>query len=166
MTILTHQARPAHSGGNHISKSTRSDTPSTHHARAASASAAGRGGAAGAALGTITKSPAASAMGRRVERYALQAVARDILPKSRTALCLRTRIKGGGGVGVWKCEHAGTAHYSGLIVCGSVWTCPVCAAKISEKRRGELNAAIGQHQQSGGDVLLLTLTTRTRKGTT
>ena len=75
-------------------------------------------------------------MARRVERYALQAVARDILPKSRTALCLRTRIKGGDGVGVWKCDHSGTAHYSGLIVCGSVWTCPVCGAKISEKRRG------------------------------
>lgn len=96
-------------------------------------------------------------MARRVERYALQAVARDILPKSRTALCLRTRIKGGEGVGVWKCECS--AHYSGLIVCGSVWTCPVCGAKISEKRRGELNAAIQQHKSRGGDVLLLTLTT-------
>ena len=103
-------------------------------------------------------------MARRVERYALQSVARDILPKSRTALCLRTRIKGGEGVGVWKCERAGTAHYSGLIVCGSVWTCPVCAAKISEKRRGELQAAIGQHKSRGGDVLLLTLTTPHAKG--
>lgn len=103
-------------------------------------------------------------MARRVERYALQAVARDILPKSRTALCLRTRIKGADGVGVWKCEHAGTAHYSGLIVCGSVWTCPVCGAKISEKRRGELNAAIEQHKSRGGDVLLLTLTTPHARG--
>ena len=103
-------------------------------------------------------------MARRVERYALQAVARDILPKSRTALCLRTRIKGGEGVGVWKCECSGTAHYSGLIVCGSVWTCPVCGAKISEKRRGELNAAIEQHKSRGGDVLLLTLTTPHARG--
>ena len=92
MTILMHQARPVHSGGKQIPKSTSSDTPSTHHGRAASGSAAAHGGAVGAALGTITKSRAAGdAMARRVERYALQAVARDILPKSRTALCLRTR---------------------------------------------------------------------------
>jgi hypothetical protein len=98
-------------------------------------------------------------MARRVERYALQAVARDILPKSRTALCLRTRIKGGEGVGVWRSTQHQTAHYSGLIVCGSVWTCPVCAAKISERRRLELQAAISQHRESGGDAYLLTLTT-------
>ena len=41
-------------------------------------------------------------------------------PKTRTALCLRARIKGSEGVGVWKCEKHGTAHYSGLQTCGSV----------------------------------------------
>lgn len=98
-------------------------------------------------------------MARRVERFALQSVARDILPKSRTAFCLRSRIKGGEGVGVWRSTQHQTAHYSGLIVCGSVWTCPVCAAKISERRRLELQAAISQHRESGGDAYLLTLTT-------
>ena len=98
-------------------------------------------------------------MARRVERFALQSVARDILPKSRTAFCLRSRIKGGVGVGVWRSTQHQTAHYSGLIVCGSVWTCPVCAAKISERRRLELQAAIAQHRESGGDAYLLTLTT-------
>ena len=98
-------------------------------------------------------------MARRVERFALQSVARDILPKSRTAFCLRSRIKGGEGVGVWRSTQHQTAHYSGLIVCGSVWTCTVCAAKISERRRLELQAAISQHRESGGDAYLLTLTT-------
>lgn len=98
-------------------------------------------------------------MARRVERFALQSVARDILPKSRTAFCLRSRIKGGEGVGVWRSTQHQTAHYSGLIVCGSVWTCPVCAAKISERRRLELQAAISQHRESVGDAYLLTLTT-------
>lgn len=50
------------------------------------------------------------------------------------------------------------AFYSGLQVCGSVWTCPVCAAKISERRRLELLQAIERHQAGGGAVLLLTLT--------
>lgn len=163
MKILTHQARPVHSGGKHISNSTQANHPRHRAVRQACADAPH--GGAGGALGTITKlGAAADAMSRRVERYALQAVARGILPKSRTALCLRTRVKGADGVGVWKCDHSGTAHYSGLIVCGSVWTCPVCGAKISEKRRGELQAAIEQHKARGGDVLLLTLTTPHERG--
>jgi len=38
-------------------------------------------------------------------------------------------------------EH-GRAHYGGLMVCGSVWSCPVCAAKITERRRRELLDAL------------------------
>lgn len=159
MAILTHQARPVHSGGKHISKSTSSDQSRHTPGGAARLRARTREGVGGGALGTYTKSPAASVMARRVERFALQSVARDILPKSRTAFCLRSRIKGGEGVGVWRSTQHQTAHYSGLIVCGSVWTCPVCAAKISERRRLELQAAISQHRESGGDAYLLTLTT-------
>lgn len=103
-------------------------------------------------------------MALRVERFALQAVARDILPKTRTALCLRARIKGSEGVGVWKCEKYGTAHYSGLQTCGSVWSCPICAAKITERRRLEVQDAINQHRQAGGEVQLLTLTTPHGRG--
>ena len=75
MKILTHQARPVHSGGNQISPHSAPGTapPSTHHARAASASAAGRGGAAGAALGTITKSPAAGGAMARPKRRSRRA---------------------------------------------------------------------------------------------
>jgi hypothetical protein len=62
------------------------------------------------------------------------------------------------GVGVWKSKDHGTAHYSGLQTCGSVWTCPVCAAKISERRRAEVLAAMTAHKAAGGCVNLLTLT--------
>ena len=67
--------------------------------------------------------------------------------------------QGSEGVGVWKCEKHGTAHYSGLQTCGSVWSCPICAAKITERRRLEVQDAINQHRQAGGEVQLLTLTT-------
>lgn len=161
MSILSVKPRSAHPQRRKISPSTQ-----TSHTGGSSSQPDGKrergrraGAAAGGALGTYTKSPAASAMARRVERFALQSVARDILPKSRTAFCLRSRIKGGEGVGVWRSTQHQTAHYSGLIVCGSVWTCPVCAAKISERRRLELQAAIAQHRESGGDAYLLTLTT-------
>ena len=110
----------------------------------------------------------------RLERFALQSSARRLLPKSRTAKCLRLRQ--GEGVKrlgfcvgesaqarckdleVWRSQEHGTAHYVGLQTCSSVWVCPVCAAKISERRRVELLQAMEKHQEKGGQVLLLTLT--------
>lgn len=101
-------------------------------------------------------------MEARAQRFALQSVAREILPASRTAKCLRLRSGNpngkADGVGVWKSKEHGTAHYSGLQTCGSVWTCPVCAAKIAERRRAEVLAAMTAHKASGGCVNLLTLT--------
>jgi len=103
----------------------------------------------------------------RMERFALQSVVRDILPGSRTAQCLRLRRRGEGGqtmgVSVWRVAESRTAHYKGLQTCGSVWACPVCSAKISEKRRIELQAAIASHKAAGGEVYLLTLTNRHHK---
>ena len=52
----------------------------------------------------------------------------------------------------------GNTHYSGLTVCGSVWLCPICAAKISEKRRVELKRAVAYARENGYQVLLLTQT--------
>ena len=72
-------------------------------------------------------------MVRRVERFALQSVARDILPTSRTAKCLRIRAYDK-DVQVWTKNHK-TASYAGLQTCGSVWVCPVCGAKVVERRR-------------------------------
>lgn len=94
----------------------------------------------------------------RQERYALQSAARDLLPDSRTAKCLRYRQKNSNGVEVWKSTAYKRAHYGGLQTCASVWTCPVCSAKISERRRAELQALIAAHEATGGVVLLVTRT--------
>lgn len=116
-----------------------------------------------AALGTTTKSHSATGgendhAAVRIERYQLQAVSRVILPGERVSKCLRWRIDKDKPVTVWKSREHKKAHYGGLQVCGSVWVCPVCAAKISEQRRAELMAAVATHKASGGDVLLMTLT--------
>lgn len=101
----------------------------------------------------------------RVERFALQSVARFILPDSRTAKCLRLRQAHKADIEVWKSRTVkGAAVYGGLQTCGSVWACPVCAAKVSERRRAELLHAIQVHRDQGGDVLLLTLTNPHRLG--
>lgn len=94
----------------------------------------------------------------RLERFALQSAARHLLPDSRTAKCLRIRQANKNEVEVWRSSEHGTAHYAGLQTCSSVWACPVCAAKISERRRFELLQAMDKHKAGGGQVLLLTLT--------
>jgi len=129
-------------------------------------------GAAAGFLGTNAKSSAAleidpetgeilgvpkTALMARFERFALQSAARKLLPDSRTAKCLRLRQKGRDIQVVQSKEHK-TASYKGLQTCGSVWACSVCAAKISERRRVELKAAIERHLANGGGVYLLTLT--------
>lgn len=68
-----------------------------------------------------------------------------------------------------RCRHSDTvdihrsktgAHYVGLETCGSVWHCPVCAAKISETRRDEVARVIEGAQALGGSSYMLTLTMR------
>jgi hypothetical protein len=140
-------------------------------------------GAAGAFLGTTAKSQAtrigagSTGVGRetidpetgeilngrdpaqcRVERYVLQSVVRRLLPSARTAHCLRHVQKQRSSVDVFKSTGYDRAHYGGLQTCASVWACPVCAAKISERRRAELQALIAAHQAAGGFVLLVTRT--------
>lgn len=94
----------------------------------------------------------------RVKRFLLQDEACKLLPSERVNYCLRHRVSKENGVLVKYNEITKTASYSNLQTCGSVWNCPVCAAKISEKRRIELKKGISQHRKNGGHVYLLTLT--------
>jgi hypothetical protein len=96
-------------------------------------------------------------MASTVERYMLQSAARGLLPKSITAKCMRVK-RSKELVQVWKSNEHKKAHYVGLVTCGSVWCCPVCAAKISERRRIEVKQAMDAHKAAGGCVNLLTLT--------
>lgn len=108
--------------------------------------------------GEITGGPADyKPMGSRIQRYALQSVARKFLPKSRTDNCLRVRQKSR-DVEVWKSKEHETASFAGLQTCGSVWACPVCSAKIAERRRAEIISAMAAHESAGGNVRMLTLT--------
>lgn len=99
----------------------------------------------------------------RAERYAMQSVARKAIPDERVSICLRNRIVKRGSdkyedIKVWKHRQTHKAFYSGLIVCGSVWCCPICASKITERRKQELKIAFDTHKSNGGKIAMLTLT--------
>lgn len=94
---------------------------------------------------------------KRIERYLLQSVARKAVPKERVSICFRRRLPAQ-NANVWRHRKTERCFYGGLAVCGSLWTCPVCAAKISEKRRSELKQALNAHKLEGGKVAMLTLT--------
>lgn len=51
------------------------------------------------------------------------------------------------------------ARLAGVGTCGSVWSCPVCAAKITEARRAELMEGMARAQALEYRPFLLTLTT-------
>ena len=57
-------------------------------------------------------------------------------------------------------EATTRASFEGLQTCGSVWHCPVCAARVSETRRGELNQMLAWAREEGHAPFLVTLTAR------
>ena len=56
----------------------------------------------------------------------------------RVAKCIRVMVKP--FVEVLHSSRVHKAHYGGLMTCGSVWMCPICSAKITERRRLELES--------------------------
>jgi len=92
----------------------------------------------------------------RVIRYQRQSASRRLLPKKRVSKCLRWKMAK--NVKVLKSSEHKKCHYGDLMICGSVWDCPVCAGKISERRRVELTRAVEQHKEFGGSVYLITFT--------
>lgn len=91
-----------------------------------------------------------------VEKWHLQAVARRALgDKHRINVCMRHVRADRREVDVRRSGRSGRAYYSGLMACGCVWTCPVCAPKIQAVRTQEVRAAIDAWE---GHVLLLTQT--------
>lgn len=81
---------------------------------------------------------------KRRRKYQLLEVIKGIVYKSgfrfRVTACMQ-RI--GRQVEILQGDHG--AYYRGVMACGSVWLCPVCASKISEARRQELQQALSNN---------------------
>jgi len=94
-------------------------------------------------LGTLTNTASAPVGGvpSTVLRFALQAAALELIPQERIKICLRYPKPSQDKILIHRSKTAKKAHFGGLMTCGSIWHCPVCAARISEQRRKELSQA-------------------------
>lgn len=128
-------------------------------------------------LGITAKSTAASVgeklQENRRERFKIQRVAATILgvdaqrqmkktghhyasETHRVCGCMWTALAN--NVELMRSHEHHTAHIKNVMTCGSVWSCPVCTAKIQERRRLEIAEAMKAWYAEGGQVIMVTLT--------
>lgn len=112
---------------------------------------------------------------RRIERYALQEVARSILREMterngkmtyvhQVRNCLRAKITKKKGVTLFYNVEREQANFGNLQRCYSVWNCPICSMTITEGRRTELKQGLANWIDSGGHAYLVTFTNSHHKG--
>lgn len=82
----------------------------------------------------------------------------QIVDQHRTCWCHRGMR--GATASVWRRPDGSGARLTGVITCGSVWTCPVCSAKLCRARQDEIQRAMVAHlgAETGNRVFLLTAT--------
>lgn len=97
---------------------------------------------------------AARRKGNRRMRYWLHAQARKALPKERVGKCQNQAASG--HVDIRMTDRG--AMVGGVMRCGSVWTCPICAAAIAEERRKQVEETIRAHLAAGGIVAMAAFT--------
>lgn len=103
-----------------------------------------------------------SSQDNRSDNFRLRDIAANILTGERICKCGKKPTSS--KVKVLKHLDTGKAHFSGLQTCGSVWSCPSCSSKISERRRLEISQAVDKWINSGGEILLVTLTFPHQRG--
>jgi hypothetical protein len=102
---------------------------------------------------------------KRLQRFYLQSAARELLPRESVAKCLRVPIPSAATVDVYRNPEFNKASLGGLQVCASVWACPVCSSKITERKRIDLEAGLRfWRDEAGGYLLLVTFTLRHHQG--
>ena len=86
--------------------------------------------------------------GYRVERWEARGALWDLSSLDRVRGCGRYAITADGSVQVRSNGRA--VGYAGLASCGSIWSCPVCNAKVQAVRRLEVGTALAWSLADGG----------------
>lgn len=119
-------------------------------------------GAAGAAAGRVRKVTTARGEAwvptrdERETRFRMRATNWELSPSPRQQKCGRCRRQSD----VLVMTRDDGAHFSGLVVCGSVHCCPVCAAVIQCRRRKQLEDAERNAHERGYGYAHVTITAR------
>lgn len=110
-----------------------------------------------------------------INRFSLQTHARKLLPAFGISKChsliIPMKLDMDGQitpnrreVDIFVNSESGKAFYGNLITCKSVWVCPVCASKISERRRQEMTTALKKSRDCGHHQLLASYTVSHKSG--
>ena len=105
----------------------------------------------------------------REQRWAAMRVLWDMSTLQRVKNCRRAVSRAGEGPVLRVTPAAapgepGSAGLAGLQTCGSVWSCPVCSARIQGERRRELAQLVQGVHAEGGCIALVTRTVRHKRG--
>lgn len=92
----------------------------------------------------------------RSVRFRLREVARPFQRNKNGGKC--GRVPHAGSVEIRRRVEDGSAHYHGLIRCGSWSACPVCSVVIAMHRAAEVRRIADAHRAAGGAFYLVTLT--------
>lgn len=95
---------------------------------------------------------------QRVHDFILQDQSAKLLPIERVGNCLKKRISKDKNRTVMLNEKRLKMHYGNVQRCGSIWICPVCAKKITETRRVELQKGLSIWRSQGNFAYLMSLT--------
>lgn len=108
----------------------------------------------------IAVPPRQNAGNALIYRFSLQSAARDLSGSKSLAGCLRWRVGDleGEGIDLFHVPQLDSAHYGNLQTCGNIWTCAICAAKITERRRIDIQELVDAHLETGGSVALASFT--------
>lgn len=96
-------------------------------------------------------------------RYDLRGALWRVSTLDRCRDCGRVAVAPGGAVAL-RIGADGGAGFAGVSTCGSVWACPVCAAKIAARRGDELAQVLTWATEQGHTVAMVTLTARHHAG--
>lgn len=113
-------------------------------------------------LENITKT-AANFDSRRGERLRARGVLRSLTTLKRVGECghaLGGNVRLRGAVA----PEGLSAGVAGLLTCGRIWACPVCASKVAYVRSNDLEAGIRTWAGAGGSFVMLTLTMQHNRG--
>lgn len=92
--------------------------------------------------------------------YGLRSALQPLTSLPRLRAC--GRVPRSTAVGVR--STGGKAGYSGLVTCGSVWSCPVCSRKIGARRAVDVGGVVAQAISEGYTVVFVTKTLRHHAG--